>query len=415
MMNNPKENKESKNQDNGIKLDSRNLFIDTQYFINKSFNFNSPGLVSLERLVSENRIKVFMTDITIMECQKKISEEIEKSYTKLKKSDIRYLKTIPLFSRFIEIYSPEKAISFFNDKLNKFIKKCQVEIIPSDQVKCSTIYRQYVDQRPPFNKKGPKDRKSEFPDSFALETILGWCQENRQKTYVISGDSDWEEFAATSYITPMDNDIFLLHLADLPQLLNAVIRNAEELQNLTGFADGLINTNLPLIEKSMLNRLKEYTEFEFDVGHGDIELEVEIEDSEILSVSIVDKEITSVNDAEADYSFEIFFDVIFTYEITDYDNSPYDPEDKEYIYIKTNTIHKKHKFNLGCIVTIGYKDGISRNFRVLDVGIPDTLYVDFYEGEEFDIEEHTLQLPVIVCGVKEGEITTPMCQAVAIQ
>lgn len=55
-------------------LQSRNLVIDTQYFVSKSFDFNSKEINALKDLVEKSLVNVFLTDINNREIQKKITD-----------------------------------------------------------------------------------------------------------------------------------------------------------------------------------------------------------------------------------------------------------------------------------------------------------------------------------------------------
>ncbi len=61
----------------------RNLFIDTQYFINKSFDFDNKELFSLSLLARQGFINVYIADVTDREIQKKIQDTIDTAYDKI--------------------------------------------------------------------------------------------------------------------------------------------------------------------------------------------------------------------------------------------------------------------------------------------------------------------------------------------
>jgi hypothetical protein len=145
-----------------MSLQSRNIFIDTQYFLDKSFDFENKEIVALENLVKKGLAKVFITDINQAEIFKKIEEEIHLSFSKVTSSDVRYLKNIPLFSRFLTAYPKEKILHHFFTRYDKFVKRCKVKTIKSDAVKVSDIFHDYCRQRPPLNSDSKKIEKLNF-------------------------------------------------------------------------------------------------------------------------------------------------------------------------------------------------------------------------------------------------------------
>src|SRR5687768_15008981 len=99
-----------------MELESRNIFIDTQYFITKGLDFENKELVALNGLVEKGLINVHLTDITEMEILKKLKDEISLSYKKINHTDTRYLKSIPLFRQFLKIYDEKKANEYIQSK-----------------------------------------------------------------------------------------------------------------------------------------------------------------------------------------------------------------------------------------------------------------------------------------------------------
>ena len=89
----------------------------------------------------------------------------------------------------LEPHDEEAIRKDLQKDFDDFIKTAQIEILAIDDVAPGPIFKKYFEQRPPF---GNKDKKSEFPDAFAIAALDGWCKKNSAPMYVVSGDPDWK-------------------------------------------------------------------------------------------------------------------------------------------------------------------------------------------------------------------------------
>lgn len=377
-----------------MELRSRNIFLDTQVFCQKNFNFNDPEFQSLMHFSAKSSIKIYITDIVHLEIVEKIRESISDAYKKLNMRDTQSLKSIPLYTRFLNVYSEDKARHFLEDKFSEFIKCSDVEIIHSGNVNVLNIYRKYVEKKPPFHQdKSKKNRKGEFPDSFSLEAILNWCIVNREKAYLISGDSDWSEFSKSS---PFYHPDCLHHAGSLSEVLDAVNRNESDLRDTVIFADKIVSDNLSKIYEAILKSLKRDINFKLKNENYSY---IEISEFGVIDLNISDDEIIFTNKDEAKYNFETLVNVIVNYN-TSLDhmigNSP---------TIASETTYKKHVLKLGCNVHMCYPNGIPGEFNIKSVVVPAVKEIDFDKGVEISIQDWNMQRPVIICGVENNEIT----------
>jgi hypothetical protein len=374
-----------------MQLETRNLFIDTQYFLGKGLNFDTNELQSLASLAQNCSLKVYLTDINDLEIVKKIFEQVEVAFGKINVSDVRILKQIPLYRKFHSTYDEKKAVNFILNAYEKFKTDCRTEIISSGQISFMQIFQDYTQGKKPFNSTPGKNRKAEFPDAFALAAIKNWTRTKKQKTYIISGDSDWELFS---------DDHELFHLTDLSDLINLVIRHEEGLHDLTKFADDLIESKREKIEKHMLNKLRN-SAYE---GH-DEELDIRIQKSYIISATMLNKSVLSVSRDSCIYYIEFDVLAIFKYGVINYSEAVYDKEDGQYLGLEEQTVHLKHQFTLGIDVTFQFKDAVPGNFRIIADETPDAIEIDYVEGELANLQEWALSMPILVCGVSNGKLT----------
>jgi len=383
-------------------LISRNIFIDTQFFLDRSLDFQHKEIQALESVVNKGLANVFLTDITEMEIIKKINDEVAIAYRKITSSDVRYVKQIPLFARFLSTYPEGKVCGYILEKFYNFKKQCKVTVVSSESVRVKDIFRSYCNSEPPFDSSSGKNRKGEFPDAFALATINNWVGETRKKTYFLSGDSDWKAFAETTFVSPIgeDDELWLNHIETLAEFLNLLIRNESDLENLTAFADSLIDINLGLIQ-SHARVILEQCAYRDD----DFNPDTEIKGQHVLSAVLTQKEIISVSRDSAVYNLQFAIDLVLKFRTESYENAAYDFEEKVYYNVTPLIFFKRFTVSEPLVLEIEYADGLQSNFQIASFEAEDLIDVEHHNGVEFSPNEWVLKLPVLVCGVLEGELT----------
>ena len=384
-----------------MELKTRNLFIDTQFFVNKGFNFESSEIKSLINFCHKELVNLYLVDLTVKEIEKKIEDELEQAFNKLDSSSCRALKNIPLYQKFRNTYDLDKAIQFHRRTLYKFIEDCNTEIIKVDSISCNQVFNLYFEKKPPFAGKTKKNRKNEFPDAFILKTIADWSETKKKNTYVLSGDSDWAEFCENNYIFPIGNDEpNLIHIGTLSIFLDSIIRNEKALVEMTKFSDDLFENNKEKIIEKLKSEI-ERSEFESDLAHEDYEI-VQIG---ILPLSIEENEMLSIEKESSSYNVILHVNGIFEYSCPDYSNSIWDSETKQYAFLEYSKFFKRNDFEIEGEIEISFLDRIDGNFQIKHIGIPSIIEVPFENGEVINIDEWVKMHPVIVCGVDDGKIT----------
>jgi hypothetical protein len=383
-----------------MELVCRNLFIDTQYFVTKSFDFKSKELLSLIELANNDFITVYLTDITDQEINKKIEDLVSLAYEKINLSDARILKYIPAFTDFLKESPEAKAIEHLKSLFQQFKSDCKVEVISSYQIKVKEIFENYCLDAPPFNSQVGKNRKGEFPDAFALATINHWVNSTNQKAYLMSGDSDWKTYINHTVKKAIDEKLEkrLFDLEDMSELLNTLIRHEKSLEDITAFADNLIDTNKETIQQYIAEKLKW-------CGYDGVSMEeeVDITDVHILFVEIAERDIISVDREGATYHITLNVHAVFNYDVTQY--GPYDNEDKRHLIIEYVNLYQHHIFDLSVDVEFSFADAIPLNFEIESADIPADIEIDYDEGEYIELEEWVKDLRVVVNGVIDGKKT----------
>lgn len=379
-----------------MQLITRNLFIDTQYFVSKAFNFSSLELQALLNLAKANQIAIYMVDITKSEISQKINDFAVTAYKKIDTSDLLILKNIPLYRKFLKTYDLSRFQCYMHAEFERFLKDANIQTISVDIVQVSRVFRKYFSQSPPFNSTRAKDRRHEFPDAFTLEAILAWSEKEKKKCYLLSGDSDWENFCRAN--SSLFGDYVFLHpLTDLNVFMNSIIENDTALQEKRSFAERVIQINSEVIKKSLIGELRE-TQFLFDVAPS----VAEIVNKKIDKCDYKSHEIIEIGDSGfvVHINFTCESEILFeSGELQATENAfryPFGRKDRS---IQPATFNVSAAFR---IVTV---DNLCSNISIYNVEIENPLFIKFEKDKSLPLGEWLKTRPIIIVGVCKGKIT----------
>jgi hypothetical protein len=337
-------------------LESRLVFVDTSAYESKNYQFSEHALGKLCDFLESEKLHLLITQITINEIKAHMLEKSEESARAIKKiqKDAMFLRNTPELACYgvFEKVKTDDIYKIALDKFEEFLDKSSAEIVDIKGVDASIVFDKYFKSEPPF---GGANKKSEFPDAFVLEAISKVSKDRGHTLYVISDDSDMEKYADT-----FDN---LIHLKKVDDFIDLVVRKEEELKEPVKFAD----TILEQLEPNLIKRAREVissSEFYSDEANG---LDDEIYQIDIESICINHKNIIAVTDEYVEY--EIYFEVTLEahYSTADYDRSPWDPEDRIYMFVLRSDIVKKHTEIFSAYVCIEYMDGIRANADIAEL------------------------------------------------
>ncbi|WDF45375.1 PIN domain-containing protein [Chryseobacterium sp. KACC 21268] len=379
-----------------MEIQTRNIIIDTSYFVQNIFDFNKIELRKLRDLIDNGSAALFLTDITIAEVSKKIRELLPLAWKKLETGDGKYLKPIPVFKKILDKYNEEKVLEEVLSSFQNFLQSWNVQIISSREVNALHVYSMYAEVLPPFSDK----KKKEFPDAFVLEAIRIWRDKTDKSAYLLSNDEDWKNYVEVHKKKLLGEFPTLFHLKELSPFIDSIIRKDEELKDQVKFADTVLDTNWLKIKERILT---EFKNLGFDSDGT--------EDEEIINVytldcSLVESDILGTKDFVATYDLSLEIDVIVKYSIPDYSNAFYDKEDDRYYNLKYVSAYARQTLLEDCTIEFSYEDGLDSNFTISSLEFKDdNIRVPYDEDDFIDIEDWTKTLEVLVCGVQNGNFT----------
>jgi hypothetical protein len=213
---------------------TRNVFLDTQVFVEKNFSYDSQELSGLRELGKLGVVHLLLTQITAGEIQKKIGErarDAERVFADAKKlakdrGNITILRNvIPMGFDAVFRFDRRAIENELVSQFERYVEEARITLVTSDGVDVDSVFAQYFEGRPPFENR--EDKKHEFPDAFAVAAMARWCEVNTVDAYVVSADKGLRRAA-----DECPRLISLERVTDLTGLVAA----AQELQVATALA-----------------------------------------------------------------------------------------------------------------------------------------------------------------------------------
>lgn len=346
-----------------MELQTRLVFIDTSVYENKNYQFGQYALGRLQELVEEEKIHLLITDVTRNEIDSHLRKKSKESASKIKKiqSEAMFLRNTPDLDCH-GIFTNVKDVDIYDvisGKFDDFVQNGYVETVDVSTVNPKIVFNAYFNSLPPFDKES---KKHEFPDAFALEAIKKVSLERGHSAYIVSSDGDMKSFCEQE-----DNFIYLEKLDDL---IDLIVRSDKAFKEPAKFADEVFEQLLEQIKADALQALEDG---EFNYEDADPFDEI-INSIAINSVNVEKKNLQNVDAEWAEY--EVEFEVVVTanYRVSDYDRSPWDPEDKQYVFVLSNESTVKHKETYTAHLTLAYDDGLKAKAYIEELYFQDTYF-----------------------------------------
>lgn len=337
-------------------LETRLVFLDTSAYENKNYQFGQYALGRLQELIEQEKIHLLITDVTISEIELHLYKKSFSAAAKIKEitRDAMFLRNTPeldCYGIFTKVDGSE-IYSLVHKKFLEFLDHRSIETISVSSVDPKLIFNAYFKNLPPFNKVS---KKHEFPDAFALEAVKNISIERGHSVYIVSSDGDMQSYC--------DKEPNFLHLRSVDDLIDLTMRSDKAYEEPTRFADEVFELLEDEIKALAVNYLEDG---EFIYEDADPYDEV-INSVDIDSLTIGNKTLQDVNAEYAEYIVD--FEVIVTadYRFSDYDRSPWDPEDKQYLFVLNNESIIKHKQTYTANLTLAYDDGLKTKAYICEL------------------------------------------------
>lgn len=326
--------------------------IDTNILDAANFDFNEKSTLQLlVNYVKKGKVKVVLSNIVVKEAEKHIAQRGVTVCSLMRKLRADALKTATDYQikqlglgHILDLSTDKNEISQKSiDLLHKYIVDLDAEILDTSKIDLDAIIDDYFEIRAPFQ-TGEKKRK-EFPDAFIANQIRERFG-HEEMVAIISDDKGFKEACQ-----PWDNHLFFSSLGALYGEMNAqeefyvatkdfVIARRSDIEL---YLSQYIKNNVEINVIGLSHDRKGVTEgYDYTETYLNSLSEITIG---IHSVDEIDdnKSIVTLK-CEGSFSMDCFYE--------DYDNAPWDSEEKKYVYVETVGIREEHKANFACRIEI---------------------------------------------------------------
>jgi len=350
-----------------LELKSRLIFVDTNIYEGKNFQFLTHSLGSLKSLIDDGEIHLLITDITKGEVSSHINKKISSALAELrsiKKSSmiLRNFPEIPAHGLFSEPSKDQLTETIFRD-FDIFLKSDNVEVVSIDGVKPSYVFERYFTMKSPFAEGG---KEKEFADAFVLKALNDLSETRGHLIHVISNDKDMLRFS--------EEHPRLICSSSIDEYIDAVNKSVSVEPSV--FAASALDSLRGQIMNVIHEQLKE-NDSDFKFGG----YESELEDLEIYDIELADANLISVTDEECVYELDFKLKANSVEIEKDYDRSPFDHEDGRYAFVLENVFERSFDGEASMQVTITYQDKLLESVELSDYEHPTNLKVSLPYNE----------------------------------
>lgn len=291
-------------------LVTRNVFIDTEFFVKANLDFHSRTIKAFEDLCGDNELNHITSTIVVNEVKRKIVEHIKDALRGInnfrrKAAVLKEYDDESIQSLFVEINEEDleaKALKAFDD----FIDASNANIVDMSDVDGNEIIGMFFNQESPFSPKKP----NEFRDAFSLLAIRSALKE-QEKVYVISADPDHKSFCE-------ENERFI-SVDTLSALLDIYIKhNNQRAQFVEEFLLGK--------KEEIKQKIKEQLD-QAEAYNSSTWQDAELGDFDVIEVGDFEPEIIHLDDENCQITFDIEVKFLVNVSGPDYANGHYDKED----------------------------------------------------------------------------------------
>lgn len=329
-----------------------NVTIDTNIFDAAKYDFSENSTLQLlVNYVQKGKVKIVLSNIVVKESEKHIAEQGVKLCGVARKLRAEALKIST--EKLIDYVGLNRLLQFVDDKklvkeksvelFEKYIKDIDTEILDTSQIDLDAILDDYFEIRPPFE-HGEKKRK-EFPDAFIANQI----RERFGTEEVVAIISNDNGFRAACKETP--NHIFFESLAQLYDKINKEDAAYTETIDIIKSLQYLISSAVTkyIIQNENIDVLG--IAYDKDgIAEGFDYSEVYL--NKITNTSFTVRSIDELTDKTSIFTITCKANISANCFYEDYDNLPWDSEDKKYVYVETVEMREEHHARFNCRIEL---------------------------------------------------------------
>lgn len=269
-------------------LVTRNVFIDTEFFVKANLDFNSRTIKYFEDLCDNSELNHITSTIVLNEVRRKIIDHIKdalrgiKNFRRkaavLKEYDDENIKS--LFTEINEDDLEAKALKAFDD----FVDSSNATVVDMSGVDGNEIIDMFFNQISPFSIQKP----NEFRDAFSLLAVRS-ALKGQEKVYVVSADPDHKAFCEA-------NERFV-SIETLSGLLDIYNKHNDER---TQFVEQFLERKKEEILQQIKNQLEEAEAYNSSTWE-----DAELDSFEVAKIEDFEPQIIHLDDESCQITFDL--------------------------------------------------------------------------------------------------------------
>jgi len=346
---------------------TKNVFIDTQFFMAAELDFSSGSISSFVELCQKGELAHITNTVVIQEIEKKIVETIKEGLRGIENFQKRagFIRSDKKLSKqAFPVLSEENLKKKGFADLKKFLKASRAKKLDMKKVDPNEILDMFFKQKRPF---GAAKKQNEFRDAFSLISLRQELKDG-EKIYVVSNDPDHKAFCAS-------NDKFI-SIESLNTLLDICYKHIEAKR--AAFIENFLQENKRNIIQELESQLKSADGYNVSTWE-----DAELDEFSIVEIGAFEPEITHLDDESCRVNFDVTVKLLATVTGPDAVNGYYDKEDGVlYTFDKVEREEvEEHDFSVELEIGFESDGGELLNPQFI-------LHVEgLHKGIEFGIEE----------------------------
>ena len=362
----------------------RYISFDTCYLRSIGFNFDNFFFNKLKKVLVDKNTKIVLSSIVDREIKVEYIKYLNSIIPEYNKSlkRIKYLvKAGIIKGEIVKDDYLEKAL----DEYEKFKRIFNIEIIDLGKADAEYIFREYFDSRGAF---GSKDKKNEFPDAVAIDSLLNYCGDN--ELVVISNDEDWVREFKYRGLQIIDNDCVLNNNE------SKLFKNDSRLLSYLLLVSGVIDNSdcLEFLRKD--RTLESIVSTEMEMFLEDVRYpydDAEVFNSQYIGGDIIDCFVIDKDETTRTVNINVFYSIEYYIESSfeDYDEGIWDSEDKTYAWVPHYVRSYNMKDKISFIISANY-DYNNAQIILSNITIDQSTF-DYDISDSTDAEEGYLDDP----------------------
>lgn len=348
------------------------VFIDTQVYINESYNFNEKGKLNFfNKQVLDNKVVHLTSEIVIKEVEKHIRKDIaevtERYNTLINGRNLAIFRgrASNPFQNIDNSKIAEEALSVFY----KYLSDTKAFKLSIDTIDLNSVVSDYFEANPPFGMK--RDKKSEFPDAFNLAMIRKYAEHN-PPVIIVSDDRDFLEEKNICCFKSLGELLDAINSQDdITQKVKEYLKTQQQ-YIFDKVESVLMDSGFAIeVDGRDVGRKGDWDGFEYEEFELLTVVPIDYRNLDVIGVDYNDGIITVVLECRAKLEFNCsFFDEA---------NSTWDSEDKEYVNTYYGTINEVHKTAVPTAISIAF-DNEDENvtFEIEDIEVDTNIKLDQY-------------------------------------